>query len=195
MEMDRFSVCTDLLLGTLEFGLLVWMLWKAESYAVLECSYYYYLLVAPFFVFGYCLRIIFLPIANVDLTQEDHYLTDDGRFAPSRLTQLQKLSKLILLAWPVVLPTFIELAIGIISVVIKYAVTQQVSMNDLYLIHYTPMVLSIVPLYGKQLCSQLPSKAITSIYDPYNFVGITINILVLLIGGRIGLDICHHYLR
>jgi hypothetical protein len=195
MGIDRLSVYTDLLLGTLEFGLLAWILWKTESYAALECSYYYYLLVAPFLVVGYCWRIIFLPIANVDLTLEDHYLTDDGQFAPSRRTQIQELSTLILLVLPIVLPTFMELAIGIISVVIKYAVTNQASMNDLYLIHYTPVVLSIIPLYWKQLCSQLPAKAVASIYDPYNFAGIAVNILVLLIGGGIGLDICHHYLR
>jgi hypothetical protein len=192
MEIDRISLCTDFLLGILEFLILLIILEKTENYSSFQFSYYYYLVIAPFFGLVYLLKIIFWPISNLDATQDSHCRSADGGFTPNRSSQLLGLFQLLRLSLPNVFPIAIELVMGVTLITIKFFVTQNASINDLYLINYTPLLISILPLYLAGIHGQLSSKAIESIYNPYNFVGIILNTLVLLTGGLLGFNICNH---
>jgi membrane protease YdiL (CAAX protease family) len=190
MGIDRISIYTDLLLGILEFAILVIAFGKTENYSSFQGSYYYYLVIAPIYGLSYLFKIAFWPIANSDPTQDDQSLAADNQSTTRRCPHLLVFLRLLFLSLPLILPTVAELVIGIISIFIKFAVTKSASVNDLYVIHYSPVILSVIPLYLVIIRNQLPIKAIENIYEPYNFVGIAINTFVLLIGGWLGLNIC-----
>jgi hypothetical protein len=194
MVINSTNIYADIILGILEFAVLVMFFMKTEKYSTFQPSYYYYLLVFPCLGLLKIFEIIVFPKANIDPTQVDFVSSNNSQLSTNRRSQILELLQLPFLSLPIILPTCIELLTGIISIVLKFILTKSVAIDDLYVIHYIPAILSLAPLYSKQVQDYLPSNMVNSIYNPYNFVGIGLNTLVLITGGLIGLNICNRYL-
>ncbi len=92
--------------------------------------------------------------------------------------------------------------IAAMSIITKYALTENVSANDLYVIHFTTAFLAVVPFCLKEIKGSPPDNILDNAQKTYIYfwtvlftlVGIAINTLVLISGGLIGLNICNNHL-
>jgi hypothetical protein len=175
-------VLIDFLLGITGSGLLAIAFLKTNSAPAFSPIYYYYCAIAPFLALWKIVTIAFRPEANFDPTQPEQPL--------DRRSQTAALLQLFWLILPSIVFTSLEFLIGWILAFIKYAITHSISMEDLYIICYLPAIVSIIPLYSKRIYDLLPERAITNIYgtygdNAYNFLGIGLNTLVLMMGGML----------
>jgi hypothetical protein len=178
--MNELTTLIDFLLGIIGFGLLSIAFLKTNSAPAFSPSYYYYCAIAPFLILWKTVTIALCPEANFDPSQPEQPL--------DRRSQTTALLQLLSLTLPLTVFTGLEFSIGWALALIKYTITHSVSMEDLYIICYLPAIMSIIPLYSKRLYDLLPEKAIANIYgtygnNAYNFSGIGLNTLVLLMGG------------
>jgi hypothetical protein len=210
MGVNNTSIYIDIILGIVEFILLFIYFVKTEEYATFRFSYYYYLIAAPFFWLLKIFQIILFPKLSVDPTQLDFAQSDNIELPINRKSQILQLFQLLFLSLPIILPTLIELIFGVTSTISKYTLAKNVSVNDLYIIHFTTALLSIVPLCLKEI--KICLKEIKS-FSPIDIdilddsqinyivffvvlstlVGIAVNTLVLISGGLIGWNICNSF--
>jgi hypothetical protein len=208
MGVNNTSIYIDIVLGIIEFILLFIYFVKTEEYATFRCSYYYYLIAAPCFWLMKIFQIILFPRSTIDPTQLDFTESDNIELSINRRSQVLQLIQLPFVSLLIILPTLIELIFGIISTIVKYTVTKNVSANDLYIIHFTTALLSVTPLCLKEIKSISPiDKSFYSIGtlndDQKNYIfffivlsalaGIAVNTLVLISGGLIGWNICNSF--
>jgi hypothetical protein len=200
MGVNSANIYIDTIIGIAEFVLLLGFFIKTDKYLVFQFSYYYYLIVSPCLGLVELSKIILSPRLNIDKTQMDFISSDDSKLSANRRSQVLEIFQLLLLSLPSISPTLIELIFGIISVIIKYNLTKDISVNDIYLIHFTPTLLSVAPLCLKEIKSYfLGNVLLDNVYNPYIFFSITLstliaiglNTLVLIGGGLIGLSICN----
>jgi hypothetical protein len=175
-------VLIDFLLGITGSGLLAIALLKTNSAPAFSPIYFYYCAIAPFLALWKIVTIALRPEANFDPTQPEQLL--DRRSPTTALLQL------LWLTLPLTVFTGLEFSIGWALALIKYTITHSISMEDLYIISYLPAIVSIIPLYSKRIYDLLPEGAIANIYgtygdNGYNFLGIGLNTLVLLMGGML----------
>jgi hypothetical protein len=148
-------------------------------------------------------KIIFTPRSSIDITQANFISLNNSDLSINRRSQALELFQLLLLSLPIVSPTLIELISGILFIFAKYTLTENVSTNDIYLIHSIPTFLGLTPLCLKEIKSSSRSHVLLEdIWNPYVYFGIVLNTLiciglntlVLISGGLIGLSICNNYL-
>jgi hypothetical protein len=201
MDANSTNICIDLILGVVEFVLLLIYFLKTEEYTTFRIVYYYYLILAPCFGVLEFIKIIFSSKSNFDPTKADFTELNNIEVSINRNSQILQLFQMLLASLLVILPTLIEFILGATSIIIKYALTKNVSANDLYIIHFTPVFLSIVPLCLKEIKSFPPDNILDNAQKTYVFfgivlftlVGIALNTLVLVSGGLIGLNICNNF--
>ena len=199
MNANNANIYIDIILGITEFLLLSAYFVKTDNYETFRFSYYYYLIIAPCFGLLEFIKIIFSTQSNIDIDRID---IAESELPMNRKSQILQLFQLSFASLFLMLPTLIELIIGAVSTLVKYALTKDVSANDLYVIHFTPAFLSVIPLClkeikGLSLDNILDNTQKTYIFFctlPFTLIGITINTLVLISGGLIGLNICNNYL-
>ncbi len=187
MMVDKSDLFLDVFLGLLEFIVLVVFFKETKNYLMFQISYYYYLMAAPFFWIGSFIEILFSPETSC-ISPLDDIPLNDPKITANRYSQISDLFELLLLSLPNILPIVLELTVGAILIIIKYAIIKRISIDDLYLIHYMPLIISIIPLYITKLYSYIPIEAEKYIYDPYNFIGVILNTLFLIAGGLLGLS-------
>jgi hypothetical protein len=201
MDANNINICTDIVLGLIEFLLLLIYFSKTGEYSSFQIGYYYYLIAAPCFGLLELVKIIIFSKSNVDLTQLDLAESDNTELSINRKYQIVLLFQMLLASLIIISPTLIELILGAISTLVKYALTKNVSVNDLYIIHFTSAFLGLVPLYLKELKSLPPDIILDNPQKTYIFfgivlltlVGIALNTLVLISGSLIGLNICNNF--
>jgi hypothetical protein len=208
MDVNNTSIYIDIILGIVEFILLFIYFVKTEEYATFWFSYYYYLIAAPCFWLLKIFEIILFPRSSIDPTQIDFTKSDNIELSINRGSQVLKLFQLAFVSLLMILPTLIELILGVMSIVTKYTLTKNVSVNDLYIIHFTTALLSVAPLCLKEIKSfDSIDKSFDSIdilddsqinYMVFfillsTLVGIAVNTLVLISGSLIGWNICNRF--
>jgi hypothetical protein len=187
MTIDLESICIDTALGTLILVIVAATLGGFKNYSSFIGSYYYYLAVMPFFAIAKLMKI-FLPI------DESHSSQDREEINPVKKNQIQDLLQLSIASLVYIILTCIELITGTISVTLKAMLTKKILIDEVYLICYTPGIISLIPLYLPGVKKYLPIEAIEKIYNPYNFIGVLLNTMIILIGGLIGFYVSSHYL-
>jgi hypothetical protein len=208
MDVNNTNIHIDTILGIVEFILLFIYFVKTEEYAAFRFSYYYYLIAAPCFWLLKIFQIILFPRSSIDPTQLDFAESDNIELSIHRKSQILQLFQLLFLSLPIVLPTLIELIFGVTSTIAKYTLTRNVSANDLYIIHFTTALLSVVPLCLKEIkicLKEIKSFSPIDILDDSQInyiilfvvlstlVGIAVNTLVLISGSLIGWNICNRF--
>ncbi len=201
MNTSSANLYVDITLGITGFLLLLIYFINTEEYAVFRLVYYYYLIAAPCFGLLKLSEITLFAKSNIDLSQISLAESDTER-SINRKSEIIILFQMLLVSLLIILPTLIELVIGAMSIITKYALTENVSVNDLYVIHFTTAFLAVVPLCLKEIKDSSPDNILDNAQKTYIYfwtvlftlVGIAINTLVLISGGLIGLNICNNHL-
>ncbi len=187
MTVNKLDLSLDIFLGILGSIILAIFFKKTKNYLTFQISYYYYLVASPLFWIGSFIEILFSPETSC-ISPLDGMPPNDSKITADKYSQISDLFQLLLLSLPNILPIVLELIVGAILIIIKYAIIKRISIDDLYLIHYMPLIISIMPLYITKLYSYIPIEAEIYIYNPYNFIGIILNTLFLIAGGLLGLS-------
>jgi hypothetical protein len=207
MDTNNTSIYIDIIIGIVEFILLFIYFVKTEEYAAFQFSYYYYLIAAPCFWFLKIFQIILFPRSSIDPTQLDAE-SDNIELSINVKSQILQLVQLPFVSLLLILPTLIELTFGVVSIIAKYTLTENISANDLYIIHFTTAILSVVPLCLKDIKSfyaidksfysidilddsQISYIILFTVIS--TLVGIAVNMLVLILGSLIGRNICNSF--
>jgi hypothetical protein len=158
------SLILDLSLGLLETVIILVVLIRTDKYSCFSLFYYYLWIISPF--------LLVFSLKAEKLLQEE-----------ADQEQPSKISFFLAVVLLTISPTIVELMCGALSSIIKFSVAKNLSIDDLYVINYTPALVSVIPLYLSKIERHMPITMIDSLYDPYNFTGIIINSIVLLVGG------------
>jgi hypothetical protein len=174
--MTKLDIIIDIVLGLLELFSVLSVMRVTKQYSCFNWFYYYGWVMVP-------LLLILNFKKKDDTVLENHDLSFSIISSPKESLQI-----MIMLTINI-LPTITELVCGVSTSLAKFFIAKHISENDLYIIHYTPVLISIVPLYLESLKKNIPAEMMDAIYNPYNFVGIGLNTLIFLGGGVLGISI------
>ncbi len=214
--MEIANVYSDMGIGIIEFLALLIFFIKTKKYSAFNCSYYYYLIAAPCYVFLYLVKIILFPKSNIDPTQIDSSGTENPVLPLDRKSQILEVLQMVLVSPILILPTLIELMCGSLSTLAKYTLIKNPSLDDIYIIHSIPALLGIALLCLKNFketkdCLKelketngiLLNNGLGDLYSHYITVaimfdvsiGVALNTLMLMCGSFIGLNICNYLIH
>jgi hypothetical protein len=193
------NIYLDVAIGILEFIILFVFFLKTEKYSSFNFIYYYYLIVAPCYGLMKFFKIIQSPKLNIDPTQMDSSGTVNTQSPIDKKSQVLQLFQILFGSLLIISPTLVELISGILSTIVKYTATKNISNYDMYIVHFIPALLGIVILCLKEINTTHLSNRSDGLSKPYILFaimldvsgGIALNTLILISGSLIGLSICN----